>query len=100
MTEAGVWKPSIHDEEFINDGPDTIRRQSFQAFIKRLEWSQTRKNVKLWNRADASEKQNASTRSERYGNVMARSNMLLIDKLADVLEGGNQGFCKKVCLQR
>jgi hypothetical protein len=60
---------------------------------------QTRQNVKLWNRVDATEMQSASAQSARYKKVIAGSNTLLIEGLADMLEGGNEGFCGK-CAHR
>jgi hypothetical protein len=57
--------------------------------------AQTRQNVKLWNRVDAAEMQSASAQSARYRKVIAGSNKLLIEGLADMLEGGNEGFCGK-----
>jgi len=60
---------------------------------------QTRQNVKLWNRVDATEMESASAQSARYRKVIAGSNTLLIEGLADMLESGNKGFCGK-CAHR
>jgi hypothetical protein len=55
--------------------------------------AQTRQHVKLWNRVDAAGIQSSSTETARYRNVIAGSKKLLIDGLADMLEGSNEGDC-------
>jgi hypothetical protein len=55
--------------------------------------AQTRQHVKLWNRVDAAGIQSSTTETARYRNVIAGSKKLLIDGLADMLEGSNEGDC-------
>jgi hypothetical protein len=74
---------------FVEDGL-MIGRSETEEVV-----AQTRQNVKLWNRVDATEMQSASAQSARYRKVIAGSNTLLIEGLADMLEGGNEGFCGK-----
>jgi hypothetical protein len=51
---------------------------------------QTRQNFKLWNRIDANEKY---VPSDRYSDVIARSDRLMFPGLADLLESSAEGHC-------
>lgn len=59
---------------------------------------QTRQHYKLWNRIDARKMHMQSRQAEaagleRYDNIIARSEELLIPGLADFLETGGEGHC-------
>jgi hypothetical protein len=54
--------------------------------------TQTRQNVKLWHRVDAS---NKSVHSARYADVVAHSDKLMFPGLVDILESSAEGHCDR-----
>ena len=55
--------------------------------------AQTRQNVKLWNRVDATEKKGVQSQSARYTDVITQSSKLMFPGLRDMLESAADGHC-------